>query len=168
MGGTLMTYYLPSSSLTYIVIHIPSHYASLWAMFLLAFLAILHLLNHASHHVQVKPASWWYDQTIEVSSAMQLLQAAHTLPLGLKVKVCFLIAQYPVRWTAQSALHFTPSRPVHSDANSNFLGSVLAAITREDYSLKFPPLPIAARYSFIQLSELGHRGENENAQALKK
>ena len=24
----------------------------------------------------------------------------------IKVKVCFYIAQYPVRWTAQSALHF--------------------------------------------------------------
>ena len=26
----------------------------------------------------------------------------------MKVTVCFYIAQYPVRWTAQSALHFTP------------------------------------------------------------
>ena len=41
-----------------------------------------------------------------------------------------------------------------------------AAITREDYSLTFPPLCIA-RYSFIQLSELGCPGENENAQTLK-
>ena len=38
-----------------------------------------------------------------------------------------------------------------------------AAITREDYSLTFPPLFIA-RYSFIQLNELGCHGENENAQ----
>ena len=37
---------------------------------------------------------------------------------------------------------------------------------REDYSLTFTPLSIA-RYSFIQLSELGHRGENEKAQTLK-
>ena len=35
--------------------------------------------------------------------------------------------------------------------------------TSGDYSITFPPLSIA-RYSFIQLSELGHRGENENAQ----
>ena len=27
--------------------------------------------------------------------------------LQQRVKVCFYIAQYPVRWTAQSALHFT-------------------------------------------------------------
>ena len=33
----------------------------------------------------------------------------------------------------------------------------------EDNSLTFPLLSIA-RYSFIQLSELGHCGENENAQ----
>ena len=26
------------------------------------------------------------------------------------IKLCFCIAQYPVRWTAQSALNFTPSR----------------------------------------------------------
>ena len=30
------------------------------------------------------------------------------LPTFKKLKVCFYIAQYPVRWTAQSALHFTP------------------------------------------------------------
>ena len=41
-------------------------------------------------------------------------------------KVCFYIAQYPVRWTAQSALHFTPGRPVHSGTNSASLGSILA------------------------------------------
>ena len=45
-------------------------------------------------------------------------------------KVCFYIAQYPVRWTAQSALHFTPGRPVHSCNNSASPGSILA-ITRE-------------------------------------
>ena len=43
----------------------------------------------------------------------------------------------------------TPSGPVHFG-----------------YSLTFPPLSIV-RYSFMQLSELGHRGENENAQTLK-
>ncbi len=42
-----------------------------------------------------------------------------------------------------------------------------AAIMRKDYSLTFPPLSIA-RYSFIQLTELGRRGENENAQTLKQ
>ena len=38
-----------------------------------------------------------------------------------------------------------------------------AAITHEYYSLTFPP-PSIARYSFMQQSELGCRGENENAQ----
>ena len=39
----------------------------------------------------------------------------------------FYIVQYPVRWTAQSALHFfaLPGRPVHSDTNSASPGSIL-------------------------------------------
>ena len=41
-----------------------------------------------------------------------------------------------------------------------------ATITCEDYSLICPPQSIA-RHSFIQLSELGHHGENENDQASK-
>ena len=69
--------------------------------------------------------------------------------------------------------HFTlcplgPGRPVHSD-NNLITGkhSSHAPITREDHSLTFPPLSIP-RYGFIQLSELGRRGENENAQAFSK
>ena len=39
----------------------------------------------------------------------------------------FYIAQYPVRRTAQSTLHFSsPGRSVHSDTNSASLGSILA------------------------------------------
>ena len=50
-------------------------------------------------------------------------------------KVYFYIAQYPVHWTARSALYFSsPGRPVHSDANSASSGSILAAISRKDYS----------------------------------
>ena len=62
-----------------------------------------------------------------------------------KVKVCFYIAQYPVRWTAQSALHLSsPGRPVHSDTNSASLGSILAMQRlRNDYSLTCTPLSIA-------------------------
>ena len=59
-----------------------------------------------------------------------------------KVKVCFYIAQYPVRCTAQSAS--LSGRPVrlHSDTNSTPFGkhSSHAAIMCEDYSLAFPPL----------------------------
>ena len=55
-------------------------------------------------------------------------------------RVCFYIAQYPVRWTAQSALHVSsPGRPVHSDTNSASLGSILAMQQlRNDYSLTCP------------------------------
>ena len=56
--------------------------------------------------------------------------------------------------------HFTllglPGRPVHSDTNSASPGSILARQQLRDKikSLTFPPLSIA-RYSFIQLSQLG-------------
>ena len=75
----------------------------------------------------------------------------------------FYIAQYPVRWTAESALHFTPWQ---TSSFRHHQHSSHAAIMREDYSLTFPP-PSIARYSSIQPSELGRRGENENAQTLK-
>ena len=59
-------------------------------------------------------------------------------------------------------------RPVHSDTNSASLGSILAMQQlRNDYSLTFPPLSIA-RYSFIQLSRLRHREENENDHNSKR
>ena len=40
------------------------------------------------------------------------------------IKVWFYLSQYPVRRIAQSALHFPPGRPVHSDTNSTSLGSI--------------------------------------------
>ena len=87
------------------------------------------------------------------------------LQITYKVKVCFYIAQYPVCWTAQSALHFSSTgRPVHSYTNSASPGSILARqqLHAKTKSLTFPPASIA-RYSFIQLS-----GENENAQTSKR
>ena len=41
-------------------------------------------------------------------------------------KGSFYIAPFPVRWTAQSALHSTPGTPVHSDTNLASPGSILA------------------------------------------
>ena len=86
-----------------------------------------------------------------------------------KKKVWFYIALYPVRWTAQSALHF-PSLadlfiPTPFLAS---LGSILAMQQlRNDYSLTFQPLSIA-RYSFIQLSRQRRREVKENAQTSKR
>ena len=52
--------------------------------------------------------------------------------------VCFYTAQYPVRWTTQSALYFTPDRPVHSVTNLASLGSILdTQQLREDYSITY-------------------------------
>ena len=71
------------------------------------------------------------------------------------LKIWFYIALYPVRWTAQSALHFPPLADLFIPTPfSASLGSILAMQQlRNDYSLTFPPLSIA-RYSFIQLSRL--------------
>ena len=83
-----------------------------------------------------------------------------------KGKGSFYIAQYPLRWTAQSALHFLPSLtdlfiPTPFSASP---GSILARqqLRAKTKSLTFPPLSIA-RYSFIQLSRLRRREVNENA-----
>ena len=89
-------------------------------------------------------------------------------PYGLKkkeVKVWFYIALYPVRWTAQSALHFPPLADLFIPTPfSASLGSILAMQQlRNDYSLTFPPLSIAM-YSFLQLSRLRRREVKENAQ----
>ena len=77
-----------------------------------------------------------------------------------KGKGSFYIAQYPVRWTAQSASHFLPSLtdlfiPTPFSASP---GSILARqqLRAKTKSLTFPPLSIA-RYSFIQLSQQGRQ-----------
>ena len=57
-----------------------------------------------------------------------------------------------------NTLFALPGRPVHSDTNSASPGSILARqqLPATAKSLTFPPLSIA-RYSFIQLSQLGHQ-----------
>ena len=83
--------------------------------------------------------------------------------------IWFYIALYPVHWTAQRALHFPPLADLFIPTPfSASLGSILAMQQlRNDYSLTFPPLPIA-RYSFIQLSRLRRREVKENAQTSKR
>ena len=99
------------------------------------------------------------------------------LPLSVHVVLCpnkgqkvwFYIALYPVRWTAQSALHFPPLADLFIPTPfSASLGSILAMQQlRNDYSLTFPPLSLA-RYSFIQLSRLRRREVKEDAQTSKR
>ena len=112
--------------------------------------------------------------TWRMTSSNQLVWRASSSLSGLlskkvKVKVWFYIALYPVRWTAQSALHFPPLADLFIPTPfSASLGSILAMQQlRKDYSLTFPPLSIA-RYSFIQLSRLRRRGVKENAQTSKR
>ena len=77
-----------------------------------------------------------------------------------KGKGSFYIAQYPVRWTAQSASHFLPSLTdlFIPTPFSPSPGSILARqqLRTKTKSLAFPPLSIA-RYSFIQLSRQGRQ-----------
>ena len=90
-----------------------------------------------------------------------------------KVKVYFYIAQTCIQSVGPLKAIYTspPGRPVLYDSNSTSLESILATqqLLRENYSLTFPLLNIA-RYSFLQLSELGLHGENESesAQTLKR
>ena len=79
------------------------------------------------------------------------LQQTWEIKGKVKVKVCFYIAQHPVRWTAQSALYFMPPpcRPVHSDNNAASPGSILARqlskLGRQWRGRKFPIFETVAK-----------------------
>ena len=86
-------------------------------------------------------------------------RTCHTGDIG-KGKGSFYIAQYPVRWTARSALHCLPSltdlfipTPFSASPGSILARQQLRATTK---SLTCPQLSIA-RYSFIQLSRQGRQ-----------
>ena len=68
----------------------------------------------------------------------------------LKVKVCFYIVQYPVRWTTQRALHVTRWQTCSFWHQLDFSGkhSGHATLTREDYSFTFPPPSIASTHLY--------------------
>ena len=75
----------------------------------------------------------------------------------------------PLDRSKRFTLFSLPGRPVHSDTNSASPGSILvmqqsSATTK---SLTFPPLSIV-RCSFVQLSRLRRRDENENVQTSKR
>ena len=77
----------------------------------------------------------------------------------VKVKVVLYSAvSSPLDRSKRFTLFALPGRPVHSDTNSASPGSILARqqLRAKAKSLTFPPLSIA-RYSFIQLSQLGHQ-----------
>ena len=73
-------------------------------------------------------------------------------------------AQYPIHWTTQSdTLHPLTYLFIVAPKKLKHYIFYPAANIRDHYSLAFPP-PSLSRYSFIQLTELGLRVENENAQ----
>ena len=122
------------------------------------------------------PASDHRQKTVYSNSSGRLKHTTHTHEKMLRhdkyiqksSKGMFLyLAQYPVRWTTQTALHFSHGRPVQFRHQLDFSGKhpSHAAIAHEDYPFTFPPLSIA-RYLFIQ--SLGCRGQNENGQVLLK
>ena len=102
-----------------------------------------------------------YSATFSINNYLETLLCLEARP--------YHIALYPVRWTAQSALHSPPLADLFIPTPfSASLGSILAMQQlRNDYSLTFPPLSIA-RYSFIQLSRLRRREMKENAQTSKR
>ena len=64
----------------------------------------------------------------------------------------------PLDRSKRFTLFALPGRPVHSDTNSASPGSILVMqqLHTKTKSLSFPPLSMA-RYSFIQLSQLGRQ-----------
>ena len=67
----------------------------------------------------------YVDDALVADSEGQLQELLSTV-VDASIKGSFYIAQYPVRRTAQSAVHFLPpGRPVHSDTNSASPGSIL-------------------------------------------
>ena len=107
--------------------------------------------------------SWRFGCSLQFSTCSQ----AHGKPLLYKgigmvyiyIYTCIYIyiAQYPVRWTDQTALHFTAQTSSFRH-QLDFFGIIQPRLLRANtvYSLTFPPLSIA-RYSFIQLSDLQDR-----------
>ena len=84
-----------------------------------------------------------------------------TLPSGSKnKKMCFLYSALssPLNRSKRFTLFALPDRPAHSDTNSASPGNILAMqqLRATTKSLTFPPLSLA-RYSFIQLSQLGRQ-----------
>ena len=71
-------------------------------------------------------------------------------------KASSYIAQYPVLWTVQSALHFTSLTDLFTQKPARLLSeasSHMLQLMREGCSYTYPPLSMV-RYSFEQLSEL--------------
>ena len=110
-------------------------------------------------------AHWWVPLFSELITRFKLVfSSCNYIYIFLKTvkkgKGSFYIAQYPVRWTAQSASHFLPSltdlfipTPFSASPGSILARQQLCAKTK---SLTFPPLSIA-RYSFIQLRQQGRQ-----------
>ena len=106
-----------------------------------------------------------------VDSRQMVVQRESENSYNKKVNVCFYIAMQ-VSSSLNRSKRFTLLLPWQTCSFRHQPGfswkhSSHAAITRNDYSLVFPP-PSIARYSFRQLSELGRHGENENCQTSKR
>ena len=73
------------------------------------------------HHELLRIQRWHAQLHLETGIGTLLKMFTYN-----KVKICFYIANYPVRWTTQRAIHFISGRHVHSDTNSASPGSILA------------------------------------------
>ena len=104
----------------------------------------------------------WIGREVRENSTEMYDGSTTAVRCAVKKKVWFYIALYPVRWTAQSALHFPPLADLFIlTPFSASLGSILAMqLLRNDYSLTFPPLSIAGR------GDGGVRGEGGTASRI--
>ena len=105
---------------------------------------------------ELRAASFSVDSRISLSFLKQIIK--YFILYGVKEMYDY-IAQYPVHWAIHSD-YFTLWQTCSFRHQILLLWEAFshAAITYEDYSITFPPL-FTARYSFIQLSEMGLRGE---------
>ena len=89
--------------------------------------------------------------------------------MNIKVMVCSYNTRYAFRWDCLKCFTFHPLADQFIMSPSQLVRETFshAAITARSLFLTFLPLPVV-RYTFIHLSELGHRGENENDQASKR
>ena len=102
-----------------------------------------------------------------ISCLFLSISSRPTLVLQEKKKVRFYIVQYPVCRTAQSTLHFIPLADLFIPIPTQLLAFQPCKNYARNYSLTFSPLYMAG-YSFMQPSEPGRHGENENGQTSKR
>ena len=119
--------------------------------------------------------------TIKTDVLQLCARIQHSMALSVRVHVLYhckkgkgsfyiviSVVSSPLDGSNRYTLFASPGRHVNSDTNSASLGSILAMqqLRATTKSLTFPPLSIA-RYSFIQLSQLGRQWRERKFQIFE-